>query len=264
MAVCLVIPARYASSRLPGKALAEVGGVPLIAHLWRAVAGAPGFARTLVATDDERIAAAARAAGAPARDVVMTSRRPRNGTERVAEIAGTAALDVDADVFVNVQGDQLGVTHALLATLLRALDEDDSAPLATLATVERGDDPATRAAFAAREVVKVVTDAAGRALYFSRAPIPHGRDVWLRHVGVYAYRRDALLELAAAEPTPLERAEGLEQLRALEMGLPIRVALTAERPLSINVPADLGRIAASATGITEEECHRESATSSSS
>jgi len=234
MAVFLVIPVRYESARLPGKALSEIGGLPLVAHVARAVLGAPGVARALVATDDERIAAIARQAGIEAQ---LTSTRPRNGTERTAEIAGTIALD--AHTFVNVQGDQLGVTHAHIAQLLRALDEDPGAPLATLACIERGDDPATRAAFASRDVVKVVTDATGRALYFSRAPIPHGRDVWLRHLGVYAYRRDALLELAAAEPTPLERAEQLEQLRALELGFPIRVALTARRTHAIDTPADL-------------------------
>ncbi len=235
MAVCLVIPARYASVRIPGKPLSEIGGLPLVAHVARALRGAPGVDRLVVATDDERIAAAARAVGVSAR---LTSATPRNGTERTAEIAGTVALD--ADVFVNVQGDQLGVTHEHVATLLRVLRESD-APLATLACLERGDDPATREAFASRDVVKAVTGADGRALYFSRAPIPHGRDVWLRHLGLYAYRRDALLELAAAEPTPLERAEGLEQLRALELGFSIRVGLTALRTQAVDCPADLER-----------------------
>jgi 3-deoxy-manno-octulosonate cytidylyltransferase (CMP-KDO synthetase) len=225
----VVIPARYASTRLPGKPLRAIAGRPMIEHVWRR-AVASGALDVIVATDDRRIAAACEAFDA---QVAMT------------DAARGWAAD---DVIVNVQGDEPLLPSANVAQVARLLVEDPGAAVGTLATPVR-----SLHEFLDPNVVKVVADARGRALYFSRAPIPWHRDAapaglasqsnWdgaLRHVGLYAYRCAALLRLASLPPSPLEQAERLEQLRALENGMNIRVAVAVEAPgPGVDTEADL-------------------------
>jgi 3-deoxy-manno-octulosonate cytidylyltransferase (CMP-KDO synthetase) len=223
----LVIPARYGSKRLPGKPLLEETGRPLVMHVLDVAARASLVTRALVATDDPRIRDAVRDAGGEA---LMTSADHTCGTERVAEVA--EAIPGDEPV-VNLQGDEPEIEPADIDLAIRALAES-GAPIATLAapiaSPEEFRDPA---------VVKVVTDAEGNALYFSRAPIPHDRDGdgparARHHLGVYAFTREALRDFASRPPSPLERTEKLEQLRALEAGTRIRVALVDRAPPGID------------------------------
>jgi 3-deoxy-manno-octulosonate cytidylyltransferase (CMP-KDO synthetase) len=241
-----VIPARYASTRLPGKPLADIGGRPMIQHVHERVA-ASGAAEVIVATDDVRVEAACRAFGA---DVQMTAATHISGTDRLAEVASRRGWS-DTDVVVNVQGDEPLLPPALVSQAAALLATDRAADIATLGTpiesLEEFLDPA---------VVKLVRRADGRALYFSRAPIPWHRDgavggvstqtvfagAW-RHLGLYAYRVGALQRLAAASPAPLELAEKLEQLRALHLGMAIIVGEAAERPgPGVDTPEDLERV----------------------
>jgi len=238
----VVIPARYASSRFPGKALALLAGRTLLEHVWRQ-ATRSGAADVIVATDDERIAAAARDLGA---EVLMTSPGHRSGTERAAEVAERKGWPDDA-VVVNVQGDAPLIPPAAIDQVADLLAACPRAALATLCTPIR-----TREDYRSAHVVKVVCDAEGRALYFSRSPIPatsHAADgevpASFRHVGLYAYRAGALRRLAAAAPCALEVAESLEQLRALWLGLEIRVALARDLlGPDVDTPEDLDRAAA--------------------
>jgi 3-deoxy-manno-octulosonate cytidylyltransferase (CMP-KDO synthetase) len=244
----VVIPARYASTRLPGKPLRLIAGRPMIEHVW-ARARAAGAAEVIVATDDERIAAACARFGA---DVALTSPDHPSGTDRLAEVARQRQF-ADADVIVNVQGDEPLLAPANVAEVAALLEAMAEAAIATLATPID-----SLAEYLDANVVKVVRDRAGRALYFSRAPVPWQRDAALaasegparyagalRHIGLYAYRAGALRRLAALAPTPLETAERLEQLRALENGLPIAVGIAAERPgPGVDTEADLARVAA--------------------
>jgi 3-deoxy-manno-octulosonate cytidylyltransferase (CMP-KDO synthetase) len=223
----LVIPARFDSKRLPGKPLLAQTGRPLIAHVIERARSAGEVARVIVATDDDRIRRAAEAAGA---EGMMTAPTHRCGTERVAEVARALTGE---DLFVNLQGDEPEMEPADIDLLVGTLREAGT-PLATLAAPLSGED-----AFRDPSVVKVVTDDRGDALYFSRAPIPHDRDGSgdakpLRHLGIYAYTREALLSFASLSPSPLERSERLEQLRALQAGMRIRVALVREAPPGID------------------------------
>ena len=230
----IVIPARYASTRFPGKPLALVDGEPMIVRVWQR-ARATRAREVIVATDDERIAAAARLAGA---DVCMTEASHASGTDRLAEVARSRGFGAD-DIVVNLQGDEPRMPAAIVEQVAAALAAHPAAAIAT-ASAPIG----TRAEFLDPNVVKVVTDRGGRALYFSRAPIPHDRDgggiAARRHIGLYAYRAGALLRLAALQPTRLEQLERLEQLRALEHGLEIRVVEAVEVPgPDVNTPQDL-------------------------
>jgi 3-deoxy-manno-octulosonate cytidylyltransferase (CMP-KDO synthetase) len=239
MSFRIVIPARYDSSRLPGKALLPLAGKPMLQWVHERAHGS-GAAEVCVATDDERIATAARGFGA---DVAMTARAHLSGTDRIAEVAIARGWK-DEDIVVNVQGDEPLIPPAVIDQVAKLLGAHPRADIGTLAVkidaVGELNDP---------NVVKVACDAGGRALYFSRAPIPFNRDApttltpaTLRHVGIYAYRVSALKRLAALSPTRLELIEKLEQLRALENGLEIRVALAVERPLAdVNTAADLER-----------------------
>ena len=242
----VVIPARYASTRLPGKALLPMAGKPMIQWVWER-AGKSGAAEVIIATDDARIAEAAKSFGAL---VVMTAATHPSGTDRIAEVARTRGWSA-ADIIVNVQGDEPLIAPALIdqvAGLLATRSDADMATLgAPLTRIEQLMDP---------NVVKVVADAAGHALYFSRAPIPWQRDSApaglasqtsfagaRRHIGIYAYRVGALLRLASWPATPLENAEKLEQLRALENGLRIRVADCVEPTgPDVNTPEDVERV----------------------
>ena len=229
-----VVPARYGSSRLPAKALAEIGGVPMVVRVWRQASKARSLSRVVVATDDERIAAPVREAGGEA---IMTSVAHVSGTDRIAEVARL----IHADVYVNVQGDLPFIEPADLDALVAPMRADETIAMATLATPIidslEWNNPS---------VVKVVCGADGNALYFSRSPIPHMRDGGmprqaLRHIGVYAYRRDFLLKFAALPEGVLERVEKLEQLRALEHGYTIRVVASVKPSLEVDTEADLAR-----------------------
>jgi 3-deoxy-manno-octulosonate cytidylyltransferase (CMP-KDO synthetase) len=233
----VIIPARYDSTRLPGKPLRSLAGQPMIVHVLRR-AERSGAGRVTVATDDARIVEAVRAAGGEA---VLTKKEHVSGTDRVAEAAKQLGLAGDA-IVVNVQGDEPLIDPCSIREVAEALATRSDVGLATLATTIR--EPAD---VASPHVVKVVTDRSGRALYFSRSPIPYDRSggaSWLRHVGLYAYRVSTLERLSAEGPVALERAESLEQLRALDLGIGIAVEVT-ERPLShgVDTEEDLERAA---------------------
>jgi 3-deoxy-manno-octulosonate cytidylyltransferase (CMP-KDO synthetase) len=230
-----VIPARFSSTRLPGKALVEIEGVPMVVRVWRQTARARAISRLVVATDDERIARAVVAAGGEA---IMTSPAHQSGTDRIAEVAAK----VPAAIYLNVQGDLPFIDPADLDALAAPMRADGDIAMATLATpivdAHEWHNP---------NVVKVVCDARGDALYFSRAPIPWPREGAAppvqarRHIGVYAYRRDFLLRFADFEPGMLEALEKLEQLRALERGFRIRVVASVAPSLEVDTAEDLTR-----------------------
>jgi len=232
MKAIAIIPARYASTRLPGKPLLAKTGRCLIQHVVEAVRGARRVERIVVATDDERIASAVRGFGGEA---LMTRADHRSGSDRLAEAVELLGLADDA-IVVNVQGDEPEIPPACVDRLVELLAGAE-APMATLVTplsAERAGDP---------NRVKAVLDADGRAMYFSRAPIPHDRDgdgsaAYKLHLGIYAYRAAFLKRFAALPPTPAETAEKLEQLRALEHGYTILAAEVAYDGAGIDTPAD--------------------------
>jgi 3-deoxy-manno-octulosonate cytidylyltransferase (CMP-KDO synthetase) len=240
MEIVGVIPARFASTRLPGKALLSETGRPLIQHVLEAARQAQSLERIIVATDDSRIARVVEQCGG---EFMMTRADHATGTDRVAEVA--ARLE-SARLIVNLQGDEPEVSGNTLDRVVALLEEDTEAPMATLATPIRDEaiyrDPAC---------VKVVCSARGRALYFSRSPIPHHRDgltgeasaraMAHLHLGLYAYRRDFLLKLSSLPPSSLEAAEKLEQLRVLEAGFPIAVGIVDEPSVGIDTPEDYRR-----------------------
>lgn len=233
--VTVVIPARFGSSRFPGKPLARLLGKPLIQHVYERVQGAPGIDHVLVATDDARISEAVTQFGGR---VVLTQEPFRTGTDRVAG----AARQLPGDVFINLQGDEVALHADLFADLVRPF----CASGAEMGTLKRR--LTSDADLRNPGVVKVVTDRQGAALYFSRAPIPCVRDgtggkavagVHYAHLGIYIYRRDTLLKFAGLPTGVLEESEKLEQLRALEHGIAIRVWETAHPSLRIDTPEDL-------------------------
>ncbi|MGH7906095.1 MAG: 3-deoxy-manno-octulosonate cytidylyltransferase [Candidatus Binataceae bacterium] len=234
--VIAIIPARLASTRLPEKALADIGGLPMVVRVWRQACRASIPKLVIVATDDERIASAVRDAGGEA---LMTSSEHASGTDRIAE----AASKVQADIYINVQGDLPFIAPADLDALAMPMINQPKIAMATLATpiIEEAE-------WRNPNVVKVVLDAGHNALYFSRSPIPYARDQdggvapgALRHIGVYAYQREFLLRFAHLEPGVLERMERLEQLRALEHGYTIRVAASVTPSLEIDTAEDLAK-----------------------
>jgi len=242
----VVIPARYASERLPGKPLRDIAGKPMIEHVYQR--GLESDAKEVViATDDERIAAAAEDFGAV---VCMTGDQHRSGTERIAEVADIMAWDDDTAV-INLQGDEPAMPPALINQCAALLD-DPGVDIATLASPILSQED-----FADPNVVKVVLNDADDAIYFSRAAIPYPRSesetrkamhAALHHHGIYAYRCGVLRRLVNAEPSPLERAEHLEQLRALSLGMRIRVGRPAIRPgRGVDTEADLAAVAAELT-----------------
>jgi len=242
MRVVGLIPARYGSKRFPGKALADLWGKPLIQHVVERAAQAKSLSEVVVATDDARIAEAVRGFGGSVR---MTAATHPSGTDRIAEVA----RDLVCDVVVNIQGDEPLIRPAEIDAAAAPLLADPTIPMGTLACplpMEQAADP---------NAVKVVVGASGFALYFSRAPIPYLRDgheggasPYLLHIGLYVYRREVLLRLANLPPTPLEERERLEQLRALEHGIPIRVVLTEHASLGVDTPEDLERVRRMMTG----------------
>lgn len=235
--VLAVIPARHASIRFPGKPLAPIAGKPMIQHVVERVRLAKLVSRVVVATEDARITSAVEAFGGEA---IMTRSDHRTGTDRVAEVA----IHVQAEIYINVQGDEPLIDPGTVDALVSAMLEDEAIQLATPCTAisEAGDimDP---------NIVKVVRDFDGNGLYFSRAPIPWVRDTgetvaarhW-KHLGLYGFRRAALLEFPTLPPGELERLEQLEQLRWLENGFHIRVVETDYDAISVDVPADVARV----------------------
>jgi 3-deoxy-manno-octulosonate cytidylyltransferase (CMP-KDO synthetase) len=229
--VLAVIPARYGSSRFPGKPLVRLLGEPMLAHVVARAREARCFDEVVVATDDVRIAEVAREAGAA---VAMTG-ECRTGTDRVA----AAVAQMPAEVVINVQGDEPALPPENLRILARFLAQHPEVPLATLSL------PASPTDEANPNVVKVVCDLHGRALYFSRAPIPFPRNpipgAARRHVGLYGYRRAALFTFTSWPEAEIERIEGLEQLRALANGMPIHVLAAAADSVAVDVPDDVPR-----------------------
>ena len=247
MKVAIIIPARYASSRLPGKPLLKATDKYLIQHCYERARLAECADRVIVATDDERIAEAVRSFGG---EVAMTRADHASGTDRIAEVAGT----LDTDIVLNLQGDEPQFDPAGLDLLADLLAKDPTAPMATLAVPILDE-----SVYLNPNIVKVVRADDGRALYFSRSPIPMVRDgrpdfagyslMFLQHLGVYAYRRDTLLSLARMPAHPLELAEKLEQLRALANGIAIRVGVVPVGHRGIDTPEDYAEfVEAMATG----------------
>lgn len=234
-----LIPARYASTRFPGKPLHPIAGKPLLQHVVERCKLAPSLSEVIVATDDERIAAAARTFCR----VEMTRADHPSGSDRIAEVAARCACDA----VVNIQGDEPLMDPAVIDTVANALSNHD---MSTAATPVR-----QPAEYDNPNVVKVVVNAAGRALYFSRRTIPYLRDAasgsvpeqlaafpFLKHLGIYGYRRETLLRLVRFPVSPLERAERLEQLRALENGIEIAVVRVDYDSVGVDVPDDVARV----------------------
>ncbi len=242
MKTAIVIPARYASTRLPGKPLLRQTGKYLVQHVYERACQAKLADTVVVATDDPRIVSAVESFGG---HVVRTRRDHPSGTDRVAEVAG----QLDADLILNLQGDEPLIDPNNLDLLFDLLSQHPNADMATLATplhsLEQWQNP---------NCVKVVRDATGRALYFSRSPIPYVRDGkpdftlrparFLLHVGLYAYRRPFLLRLAALPPEPLEQLEKLEQLRVLALGNPIQVGIVEQNGFGVDTYEDYQRFVA--------------------
>jgi 3-deoxy-manno-octulosonate cytidylyltransferase (CMP-KDO synthetase) len=234
----VVLPARYQSTRFPGKPLAAIAGKPLIEWVYRRALAIGGVARVVVATDDDRIASAVRGFGG---DVIMTSTDHRSGTDRVAEVS----RPLPYDPVVNLQGDEPVFPPKLIEQMVTLMQDDPSIDIVTpchpIEAEAEINDP---------NIVKVVADRAGCALYFSRAPIPStspshaGKPVpqHMRHIGIYVFRRRSLLRFAELARTPLEVAESLDQLRALENGMKIRVVITDQPTLGVDVPEDIKRV----------------------
>lgn len=230
-----VIPARLGSTRLPRKVLREIAGRPMVEWVWRAASGCGLMDPVIVATDSDEVAAVCRERGVP---VQMTSPDCPSGSDRVREVAA----QLDAEIIVNIQGDEPTLTAEFFPPLLRLFD-NPAVEVATLAVPCAADDVTNPNA------VKVVTALDGRALYFSRSAIPFDRDAtgraqWKKHLGIYAYRRQALERFAALAPSPLEQIEKLEQLRLLENGIGLYVADALRDTIGVDTEADLLRAAA--------------------
>ena len=233
-----IIPARWGSTRFPGKILADIAGKPLIQWVWERASQASALSAVIVATDEQRIADVVADFGGTA---VMTRADHPSGTDRIAE----AVRDLDAEAVINVQGDEPLIAPALIDELATVITGPDQWDMATAAA--RITDPAE---VEQPSVVKVVCAADGKALYFSRSPIPHWREkngdgsgepLYLRHIGIYAYRRAFLQHLVQTPPTMLEEAEKLEQLRALYLGARMKVLVTEHSALGVDEPGDVER-----------------------
>jgi len=237
MRIAGIIPARFASTRFPGKPLALIAGKTLIERVWRQAKKSRKLSEVYIATDDSDIQRTAEGFGA---EVIMTSKLCRSGTDRLAEAARKAARG--AELVINIQGDEPVISPALIDRIAECLQKDPGLPAATAAF------PLTdKKAIADPNVVKVVFDLEHNALYFSRYPVPFPRrpqspSGYFKHIGIYGYRRGFLLEFAAWKQTPLEKAEQLEQLRILEMGGKIRVVISNKDSFGVDVPADIQKI----------------------
>jgi 3-deoxy-manno-octulosonate cytidylyltransferase (CMP-KDO synthetase) len=232
-----VIPARYGSTRFPGKALADIAGRPMIEHVYRRAAAARNVDAVIVATDDARIADAVTRFGG---EVRLTRSTHETGTDRIAEVA----TDLDCDLVVNLQGDEPLIEPAAIDDAIEPFRSDAHLAMTSLCQRFRENEDA-----ADPNVVKVVINRAGVALYFSRASIPFSRKsgpghvaVLFKHIGLYVQRREFLLKIASLDPTPLERAEALEQLRVLEHGYSIKMIETQYDAIGVDTPEDLERV----------------------
>ena len=245
MKITAIIPARYGSTRFEGKALADICGKPMIQHVYERTIRSSLVSDVVVATDDERIATAVRKFGGR---VEMTSTGHETGTDRLAEVAAR----IDSDIIVNVQGDEPIIEPAMIDEAIEPLVSDASIMMSTLKSRIK-----TLHDFLSPNVVKVVTDWEGYALYFSRSPVPNFRDKWndlkdekfstgkllcYKHVGLYVYRREFLLQFSQMSPTYLELSEKLEQLRVLENGYRIKVVETSHDSIGVDTPADLAAV----------------------
>ncbi|MBO4308172.1 MAG: 3-deoxy-manno-octulosonate cytidylyltransferase [Bacteroidales bacterium] len=241
MKILGIIPARYASTRFPGKPLALIDGKPMIEHVWRGVTESSAVSRAIVATDDSRIAEAVRAFGG---EVMMTGEHHRSGTDRCGEVVKKLVHSADCyDVVINIQGDEPRVAASQLRTVAAIFDD----PKTEIATLKKS--IASPEELFSPNVVKVVCNPSGDALYFSRQPIPYLRntekDLWLekqkyyKHIGIYAFRLDILESVTKLAQTPLELSESLEQLRWLENGFRISVRETDVENIAIDTPEDL-------------------------
>ena len=238
MKISAIIPCRHGSTRLHAKALADIAGKPLVQHVWERACEATLPQEVIIATDDARIEAAVLAFGG---QVEMTSAEHASGTDRIAEVARRR----DCDIIVNVQGDEPLIPGAAIDAAIQPMLDEPGVRMATLATRIDGYEE-----FMDPSAVKVVVDQAGYALYFSRAPIPFFRNESVRetdrhplkHVGLYVYTRDTLLWLSGLARTPLEQAESLEQLRAVENGCRIRVTEVEYSPIGVDTQEDLERV----------------------
>jgi 3-deoxy-manno-octulosonate cytidylyltransferase (CMP-KDO synthetase) len=233
MNILAVIPARYASSRLPAKPLALIEGKPMIQRVYEAASRCKSFSKVIVATDDQRIVEVVQSFGG---EVELTRATHQSGTDRIAEVASRHR---DFEVIANVQGDQPFVSETALHKLVEPYLQDQLPEMTTVACPIDFD-----SGYPDENIVKVIVNSKGRAMYFSRAPIPYFRNTAadapvFQHVGLYGFRRDFLFYYAMLQPSPLERAESLEQLRALENGHTIQVGLIDEPIFEINTPQDL-------------------------
>ena len=230
-AIC-VIPARYSSTRLPGKPLKLIAGVPMICRVYDRASQAKLIDKAIVATDDERIFNAVKEYGGEA---MMTRADHPTGTDRLAEVANNFS---DVDVIVNVQGDEPLIEPSLIDDLIRLFNEDPNLQMATVSTELKEESEINNP-----NNVKVISDLNGYALYFSRSVIPYprnaGKSKVYKHIGIYAYRRDFLLKYAKMSPTPLEQSESLEQLRALENGYKIKVLRSDNQFIGVDTEEDL-------------------------
>ncbi len=234
MKIGCVIPARFGSTRLPGKPLADIAGKPMIQRVYERVTNAKKPEVFIVATDDQRVYDAVQSFGGT---VVMTDANHPTGTDRLAEVVQQYT---DLDVIINVQGDEPMIDANLIDQLAELFESDDALQMATVATPlleEEYDEPSA---------VKVILNKRNDAMYFSRSLIPYPRHDFvntpLKHIGIYAYRRQFLLDYAKMEPTAAEQTESLEQLRALENGFAIRVITTDKRFVGVDTPEDLARV----------------------
>lgn len=234
MNIGCVIPARFGSTRLPGKPLADIAGKPMIQRVYERVTHAKKPQICIVATDDQRVYEAVQSFGGT---VVMTDANHPTGTDRLAEVAQQYT---DLDVIINVQGDEPMIDANLIDQLAELFEDDDHLQMATVAT------PLLKEEYDEPSAVKVILNKRNDAMYFSRSLIPYPRHGFvntpLKHIGIYAYRRQFLLDYANMEPTAAEQTESLEQLRALENGFSIRVITTNKRFVGVDTPEDLARV----------------------
>ena len=234
MHIACIIPARYGSTRLPGKPLAMIGDKPMIQRVYEQVSKATEIEQVIVATDDQRVYDTVVAFGGQA---MMTRPDHLTGTDRLAEVAAT---HTEIDVIINVQGDEPLIDANVIDALAREFKEDSSLQMGTVGC------PLLEEEYNEPSAVKVIVNRLGNAMYFSRSLIPYPRNAFvqppLKHVGMYGYQRQFLLDYAKMEPTPAELAESLEQLRALENGYTIRVITTDQRFVGVDTPEDLDRV----------------------
>ncbi|VAX35438.1 3-deoxy-manno-octulosonate cytidylyltransferase [hydrothermal vent metagenome] len=231
MKIVGVIPARWGSSRFEGKVLAEISGKPMIQHVWERASQSKFLEECIIACDDEKVFEAAKGFGAC---VVMTSKDHDSGTDRIVEVV----CERDVDIVVNIQGDEPLIDPLVIDALVQALEEDPECEMATVIKVIEKEDELNNP-----NVVKVVTDDKGHALYFSRSLIPYNREnqevTYYKHLGIYAYRKNLLMKLKELSKSSLEEIEKLEQLRVLEAGYKIKTILTDIETIGVDTPEDL-------------------------